>query len=191
VTASSADAPAAAGKLDQGIVRRKHRVAMTQERGICREIARVPDRAGLTHTTIGWRHSARQFDQRQMERQEEAGDGRLHTADPPQTDAYGMGGAAYISFDVIFNRAVLEIVSHTESGNVAWLQRIVSRGDFVANPRVAWHTTTSGRRRFSLPDMPRSLVWRDQMQRFFPRQSTHAIESGTLDTIHPPVAARS
>lgn len=61
----------------------------------------------------------------------------------------------------------------------------------VANPRVAWHTSTSGRRRFSLPDVPRSLVWRDQMQRFFPRQSTHAIESGTLDTIHPPVAARS
>ena len=29
------------------------------------------------------------------------------------------------------------------------------------------------------------------MQRFLPDQSTHAIESGTLDTIHPPVAARS
>ena len=33
------------------------------------------------------------------------------TADPLQTDAYGMGEAAYIGFDVIFNRAVLEIVS--------------------------------------------------------------------------------
>jgi hypothetical protein len=43
----------------------------------------------------------RQFDQRQMERQ----------ADPPQTDAYGMRGAACIGFDVIFKRAALEIVS--------------------------------------------------------------------------------
>jgi hypothetical protein len=106
VTASSADAPAAAGKLDQGIVRRKDRVAMTQERGICREIARVPRRAGLTHTTIGWRHSAgSSINARWSVRRKPATAGST-TADPPQTDAYGMGGAACIGFDVIFNRAV-------------------------------------------------------------------------------------
>ena len=53
----------------------------------------------------------RQFDQRQMERQEEAGDGRQHHGRSAQTDAYGMRGAACIGFDVIFNRAVLEFVS--------------------------------------------------------------------------------
>ena len=53
----------------------------------------------------------RQYDQRQMERQEEAGDGPQPTADPPQTDAYGMGGAACIGFVAIFNRAVLETAS--------------------------------------------------------------------------------
>ena len=52
----------------------------------------------------------RQFNQRQMEREEPATAGST-TADPPQTDAYGMGGAACIGFDVIFNRPVLEIVS--------------------------------------------------------------------------------
>lgn len=52
----------------------------------------------------------RQFDQRQMEREEPATAGST-TADPPQTDAYGMGGAACIGFNVTFNRAVLEFVS--------------------------------------------------------------------------------
>ena len=52
----------------------------------------------------------RQFDQRQMEREEPATAGSTR-ADPPQRDAYGMRGAACIGFDVIFNRAVLEIVS--------------------------------------------------------------------------------
>ena len=52
----------------------------------------------------------RQFNQRQMEREEPATAGST-TADPPQRDAYGMRGAACIGFDVIFNRAVLEIVS--------------------------------------------------------------------------------
>jgi hypothetical protein len=46
-----------------------------------------------------------------MERQEEAARAGSTTADPPQTEAYGMGGAACIGFDVIFNRPVLEIVS--------------------------------------------------------------------------------
>jgi hypothetical protein len=45
-----------------------------------------------------------------MEREEPATAGST-TADPPQRDAYGMRGAACIGFDVIFNRAVLEIVS--------------------------------------------------------------------------------
>jgi hypothetical protein len=111
VTASSADAPAAAGKLDQGIVRRKHRVAMTQERGICREIARVPRRAGLSHTTIRSRHSADSSINAGWSVRRKPATAGSTTADPPQTDAYGMGGAAYIGFDVIFNRAVLEIVS--------------------------------------------------------------------------------
>jgi hypothetical protein len=101
----------AAGKLDQGIVRRKHRVAMTQESGICREIARVPRGAGLTHTTTGWRHGADStINARSSVRRKPATAGST-TADPPQTDAYGMGGATCIGFDVTFNRAVLEFVS--------------------------------------------------------------------------------
>jgi hypothetical protein len=46
-----------------------------------------------------------------MERQRKPATAGSTTADPPQTDAYGMRGAACIGFDVIFNRAVLEIVS--------------------------------------------------------------------------------
>ena len=81
---------------------------MTQERGICREIARVPRRAGLTHTTIGWRYSAdSSINARWSVRGKPATAGST-TADPPQTDAYGIG---WSGFDVIFNRAVLEIVS--------------------------------------------------------------------------------
>jgi hypothetical protein len=100
---------------------------MTQERGICREIARVPHRAGLTHTTIAWRHSAdSSINARWSVRRKPATAGST-TADPPQMDAYGTGGAAFIGFAVTFNRAVLEVFLNTEIGNFAWLQRIVSR----------------------------------------------------------------
>jgi hypothetical protein len=53
----------------------------------------------------------RQFDQRQMERQEETGDGRQHHGRSDPDGRLRDGGAAYIGFDAIFNRAVLEVVS--------------------------------------------------------------------------------
>ena len=68
-------------------------------------------RAGLTHTTIGWRHSAdSSINARWSVRRKPATAGST-TADPAKRTPTGLGGAAYIGFDVIFNRAVLEIVS--------------------------------------------------------------------------------
>jgi hypothetical protein len=51
----------------------------------------VPHRAGLTHTTIGWRHSAdSSINARWSVRRKPATAGST-TAGPPQTDAYGIG----------------------------------------------------------------------------------------------------
>jgi hypothetical protein len=111
VTASSANAPAAAGKLDQGIVRRKHRVTMTQREGYAARSRGFRAARARRTRLLGWCHSAdSSINARWSVRRKPATAGST-TADPPQTDAYGMGGAACIGFDVIFNRAVLEIVS--------------------------------------------------------------------------------
>jgi hypothetical protein len=44
---------------------------------------------------------------------------------------------------------------------------------------------------FAFPDVPGSLVWRDQMQGPFSRESAHAVHRGAPDASHAPVAARS
>ena len=77
----------------------------------CVEIARVPRRAGLTHTTIGRRHSADSSTSARWSARRKPATAGSTTADPPQKDAYGMGGAADMGFDVTVNGAVLEIVS--------------------------------------------------------------------------------
>ena len=80
----------------------------------------------------------RQFDLRQMERQQEAGDGRQHhgRSAPEGRLRDGRSGLYGLrrkpSMEPSWN-----LFLNTETGNVTWMQGTVSRWDVVANPKVA------------------------------------------------------